>query len=144
MFNAASIVGAVLLGFVADRFGFRWPLLIAYVALAGAMAALAGASTLGAVLTLSGAAGFLLIGAQYALYALAPLYYAPDVRAAGVGAAVAVGRLGSIAGPLIAGELRAAGATAEQVLTAMLPVVVVAGLAAMLLTYLGRAHRADA
>ena len=111
-FNLTSIVGALLLGLVIDRFGFRWPLLATYVVLAVVMQGLSQASAIGPILVLSGLAGFLVIGAQYALYALAPAYYGPAVRAAGAGAAVAVGRLGSIAGPLIAGELRAAGFTA--------------------------------
>jgi len=137
-FNLTSIVGALLLGLIIDRFGFRWPLLATYAALAVTMQALSLASGIGGVLLFSGLAGFLVIGAQYALYALAPAYYGPSVRAAGAGAAVAVGRLGSIAGPLIAGELRAAGASADQVIGAMLPVVLVAGAAAVLLTYVGR------
>ncbi|MFC3068895.1 MFS transporter [Phenylobacterium soli] len=139
-FNLTSIVGALLLGVIADRFGFRWPLLVTYVALGVAMEGLSNASGVGPILILSGLAGFLVIGAQYALYALAPVYYGPQVRAAGAGAAVGVGRLGSIAGPLIAGQLRASGATADQVLAAMLPVVVVAGAAAFLLTFVGQAH----
>ena len=137
-FNLTSIVGALLLGLVIDRFGFRWPLLVTYAALAATMQALSLASGIGGVLLFSGLAGFLVIGAQYSLYALAPAYYGPSVRAAGAGAAVAVGRLGSIAGPLIAGELRAAGASADQVIGAMLPVVLAAGVAAVLLTYVGR------
>jgi len=138
VFNLASIAGALLLGLVIDRFGFRWPLLATYVVLAVVMQGLSQAAGIGAILVLSGLAGFLVIGAQYALYALAPAYYGPGVRGAGAGAAVAVGRLGSIAGPLIAGELRAAGASADQVLAAMLPVVLVAGAAALLLTFVGR------
>ena len=137
-FNLTSIVGALLLGLVIDRFGFRWPLLATYVVLAVVMQGLSQASAIGPILVLSGLAGFLVIGAQYALYALAPAYYGPAVRAAGAGAAVAVGRLGSIAGPLIAGELRAAGFSADQVLGAMLPVVLAAGAAAVLLTFVGR------
>jgi AAHS family 3-hydroxyphenylpropionic acid transporter len=137
-FNLTSIVGALLLGLIIDRFGFRWPLLVTYAALAATMQALSLASGIGGVLLFSGLAGFLVIGAQYALYALAPAYYGPGVRAAGAGAAVAMGRLGSIAGPLIAGQLRSAGASADQVIGAMLPVVLAAGAAAVLLTYVGR------
>ncbi|WP_340643736.1 3-(3-hydroxy-phenyl)propionate transporter MhpT [Phenylobacterium sp.] len=144
VFNISSIIGALFLGFVVDRVGFRWPLLIVYLALAAALYGLGGASALTPLLALSGAAGFLVIGAQYALYALAPVYYAPQVRAAGAGAAVAVGRFGSILGPLLAGELRAAGYSADQVFGALLPVVALAGLAAFALTSIGKAYRTDA
>ena len=44
------------------------------------------------------------MAAQLVLYALAPPSYPTAVRATGVGAAVAIGRLGSVAGPLAAGQ----------------------------------------
>ncbi|MEX3920074.1 3-(3-hydroxy-phenyl)propionate transporter MhpT, partial [Paraburkholderia sp. BR10872] len=50
----------------------------------------------------------------------------------GVGAAVAVGRVGSIVGPLAAGQLLAGGASATTVIGASVPVTVVAALAALL------------
>lgn len=137
-FNLASIVGALALGFLVDRAGFRWPVTLAYVGLAAAMYALASATGLGAVLALSGLAGFLLLGAQYASYALAPVLYPPHVRGAGAGAAVAVGRLGSIFGPLVAGELRQAGYDAGQVFAVMVPVVLAAGAAVLALSLIGK------
>lgn len=139
-FNLTSIVGALLLGFMVDRAGYRWPLTLAFLLLGGAMAALAAAGSLALVLALSGAAGFLVLGAQYALYALTPSLYPPQVRAVGTGAAVAVGRLGSIAGPLIAGELRNAGYSAGQVFGAMTPVVLVAAAAVFALSWLSKPH----
>ena len=139
-FNLTSIVGALIMGFIADKAGFRWPLAITYAALAVCLFALAGSSALNMVIVLSALTGFLVIGANYTLYALAPAYYAPQVRAAGAGAAVAVGRFGSIAGPLVAGELRQAGYSADQVFMVLVPVVIVAGLAAVVLTTIGKAH----
>ncbi|MET0274314.1 MAG: MFS transporter [Phenylobacterium sp.] len=139
-FNLVGVAGALLLGFAVDRVGFRWSLLAAYLVLAAVMSALGAAAGLGLILLLSAAAGFLVLGAQYALYALAPTLYPPQVRAAGAGAAVGVGRFGSIIGPLLAGELRQAGWSAGQVLGAMLPVVLVAGAAIFVLTFLARAY----
>lgn len=137
-FNLVGVMGALLLGFVVDRVGARWSLLVTYVALAGAMGALSWAGGLSLILTLSAVAGFLVLGAQYALYSLAPTLYPAHVRAAGAGAAVGVGRFGSIAGPLIAGELRHAGWSAGDVLGAMMPVAVVAGAAVFVLTFVAR------
>jgi AAHS family 3-hydroxyphenylpropionic acid transporter len=137
-FNLVGVVGALLLGFVVDRVGFRWSLLVTYGALAAVMATMGVADGLSLIVMLSGAAGFLVLGAQYSLYGLAPRLYAPQVRAAGAGAAVGVGRFGSIIGPLLAGELRHAGWSAGQVLGAMLPVVLVAGAAVFVLTFLAR------
>jgi MFS transporter, AAHS family, 3-hydroxyphenylpropionic acid transporter len=139
-FNLTSIAGALLLGFVVDRAGHRWPLTLTFVLLAGTMGALATATGLAPVLALSGAAGFLVLGAQYSLYAITPSLYPPQVRAAGSGAAVAVGRLGSIAGPLIAGELRGAGYSAGEVFGAMIPVVLAAAAAVFALSWLGKPH----
>jgi AAHS family 3-hydroxyphenylpropionic acid transporter len=137
-FNAVSIVGGVGLGFLLDRFGYRWPLALAYLGLVGSMALLATADGLVAVIVLSGLVGCFVIGAQYALYAMAPRFYPTPVRGTGAGAAVGAGRLGSIAGPLLAGALRARHASAGQVLDVTLPVICVAGLAAVLLTFVGK------
>jgi AAHS family 3-hydroxyphenylpropionic acid transporter len=92
------------------------------------------------LLAWSAAAGFAVVGGLYVLYALAPTYYPPQVRAAGAGAAIAVGRLGSIAGPLIAGDLRAAGFSAGQVLETLIPAVLVAVAAIYALTTFARPH----
>jgi AAHS family 3-hydroxyphenylpropionic acid transporter len=78
-------------------------------------------------------AGLFIIGAQLILFALAPLYYPFAMRGTGVGAAVAVGRSGSVVGPLIAGALLAHGKDSASVLLAIVPFVVVGGAAAFAL-----------
>lgn len=137
-FNLVGVLGGLALGVIVDRTGFRWTLLAAYALLAAAMAGLEVARGLPAIIGFSAAAGFLVLGAQYALYALAPRLYPAEVRAAGAGAAVGVGRFGSIVGPLLAGDLRQAGWSAGQVLGAMIPVALAAGAAIVLLTFLVR------
>jgi AAHS family 3-hydroxyphenylpropionic acid transporter len=139
-FNLVGIAGALSLGFVVDRAGFRWPLIAVYVALAATMFALASATALNPVLILSGVAGFMVLAAQYSLYAVAPSLYPPQVRAAGAGAAVGVGRLGSVAGPILAGQLREAGYGAGQVFGFMTPVVLAAGVAVLALSFFSRTH----
>jgi AAHS family 3-hydroxyphenylpropionic acid transporter len=135
-FNVAGVAGSLLVGAVTDRVGWRWPLVAVYLGLAAAMAGLAAAGASTAILGLSAAAGFLVMGAQFSLYAVAPTLYPGHLRAAGAGAAVGVGRLGSVVGPLLAGELRSAGATPGEVFLAMAPVAVAA---AVLLAGLARA-----
>lgn len=137
-FNVAGAVGSLVMGAVSDRFGWRWPLTLAYLGLAGAMAGLAAAVAPWAIITLSAAAGFLVMGAQFSLYAVAPMLYPPAFRAAGAGAAIGVGRLGSIAGPLIAGELRNAGASPGEVFFSVAPAALAA---AIILLALGRTTR---
>jgi MFS transporter, AAHS family, 3-hydroxyphenylpropionic acid transporter len=50
-----------------------------------------------------------------------------SIRNRGVGAAVAAGRLGTIAGPLLAGSLLRAGRTAADVLIVLIPITLVSG-----------------
>ncbi len=138
-FNILGAIGALAIGALTDRIGWRRPLSVVYLALAGAMAALAFAEPPLAILALSGAAGFLVMGAQFALYAVVPSLYPEALRGAATGTAVAVGRLGSIVGPLIAGELRAGGATPGEVFLSMAPVSLAA---ALILIALARAARA--
>ena len=136
MFNLFGVAGALLVGFLVDRAGYRWSLLVIYALLAGMMFALAGAGQVTALVVFAAAAGFLVHGGLYSLYGLPPRLYPPSVRAAGAGAAVGIGRFGSIVGPVLAGELRHAGWPPGQVFGAMLPVVLVAGAAVVALTYL--------
>jgi MFS transporter, AAHS family, 3-hydroxyphenylpropionic acid transporter len=132
-FNFASVAGALLLGRVVDRLGPRWPLALAYAALIGTLTALGAASERAQLLFLSGLAGFLLLGANYALYGVAASYYPQSARGVGSGASVAIGRIGSIAGPVAAGALLGGGATATDVVQSMVPVAALAGIAVFLL-----------
>ncbi len=143
VFNAVGVAGALLLGLAADRAGVRLTMLAAYLALGAALWGLGSSGGLGAILALSGAVGFTVMGAQYVLYSLAPALYAPPARAAGAGAAVGIGRFGAIIGPLLAGDLRQAGWTADQVLGVLVPVALAAGAAILALTFVARIRHAE-
>ena len=71
------------------------------------------------------------LAAQAFLYATAPRCYPTLIRGAGLGAAVAVGRMGSIVGPKLGGALRAAGHSSGQLFTEILPLVVLASVAGL-------------
>jgi MFS transporter, AAHS family, 3-hydroxyphenylpropionic acid transporter len=139
-FNWASVVGALMFGRLVDRFDARWPLTIAYAGLIASLFGLSLAHTTDLILLLSGAAGFFLLGANYALYGVAPAYYPAEVRGTGSGASVAIGRVGSIIGPLLAGVLLGGGTSAAGVVAYLLPVAAVAGIAVFILSFLKRAH----
>jgi AAHS family 3-hydroxyphenylpropionic acid transporter len=81
------------------------------------------------------ALGAVVVAAQGVLYAFAPLCYPTRSRGTGVGVAVAMGRIGSIAGPLLGGVLVGAGRSSAQVLTGILPIVLVGGLCAVVLAW---------
>jgi AAHS family 3-hydroxyphenylpropionic acid transporter len=141
-FNAIGIVGSLVLGLTADRAGVRLTMLFAYLALGAALWSLGAAAGLGGIVALSGAVGFLVMGTQYILYSLAPSLYPEAARAAGAGAVVGIGRFGAIIGPLLAGDLRQAGWSADQVLTTLTPVALAAGAAIVALTFISKLRQA--
>ncbi|THG84865.1 3-(3-hydroxy-phenyl)propionate transporter MhpT [Pseudomonas sp. A-1] len=124
-----AAVGTLMLGVLMNTLR---PLAIAALIYGGLLAALAA---LGIVESFVGmlfagfAAGVFATGGQGVLYALAPLFYRTEVRATGVGTAVAVGRLGAMSGPLVAGKMLALGTGTVGVMAASAPGLVVAGIA---------------
>ena len=132
MFNIGGGVGAIAIASLMDRIGRRRTVAGMYVGIVVALAALLGASG-GTSMAWGGLlAGLFLVGGQSVLYALASSLYPTEVRGTGVGAAVAVGRMGSILGPLIAGQLLAIGQGASVLLSASIPLIAVAAIAAWL------------
>jgi MFS transporter, AAHS family, 3-hydroxyphenylpropionic acid transporter len=131
MFNIGGGIGAVAIATIMDRFGRRGTVIGMYVGMVAALAVLAGAG--GASSTAVGGllCGFFIVGGQSVLYALAGHAYPTEVRGTGVGAAVAVGRLGSILGPLVAGQLFALGQSPSMLVGASIPLAVIAALAAL-------------
>lgn len=128
LFNIGGALGSLLGGLLLDRCNALKVVLFVY---AGLLAALAGVGLSAGIvpMAIAGfAAGLFVMAAQLVLYASAPPSYPTSVRATGVGAAVAIGRLGSVAGPLAAGQLLAAGAGTAGVLLATSPGVVIAAL----------------
>ncbi len=137
-FNIAGLCGTALLGLVVDRIGAKRTFLIGYGALLAGVFLLGTAAAAATTEIFSAVTGFFTVGISCALYALAPSYYPASLRAAACGAIVGIGRLGTIAGPLLAGELRQAGWSADHVIEAMLPIVLVGGAAALFLTWRAR------
>lgn len=141
LFNAGAVVGSIFLGWLMQRRRSGLLLLTCYVGVAAGLLALAsGGKDLVIVLTAVAAIGGFLLGAQYILYGLTPEYYRIETRGTGTGAAVAASRLGSAMGPLLAGVLLGAGASATHVLQALLPITGGAALAAVLLLFLKQAR----
>lgn len=139
LFNLGGVAGGVMIGLVIDRLGPRWPLIATVAGLVAVLFALAAPSAgLAATAALATGAGFLIMATQFGLYGVTPQYYAPPVRGTGIGAAIASGRFGAAMGPVFAGLLLGGGKTASEVVTATVPVVMLAGLAAVALTVFGR------
>lgn len=138
LFNLGGALGGLFAGWAIDRMGAQRPFLIIFTILMATLFAMAGLTGTSMLALFGFAAGFLIMAGQFGLYALAPQYYGEKVRGVGVGAAVSAGRLGSVFGPLVAGMLLQAGATSGDVVMSTVPIVAVAGLAALALTKWGR------
>jgi AAHS family 3-hydroxyphenylpropionic acid transporter len=103
MFSLGGATGSFTLGFFIDRFGYRRVLPPLYL---GVICAAMGTTFFNAelgILFSSLMLGFFATGSFYSLNGSAPLYYPAQSRGLGTGAAVGLGRMGSVLGPLIAG-----------------------------------------
>jgi len=77
------------------------------------------------------AAGAFLSSAPLILYGLAPAYYPVAMRSTGIGANLAVGRIGAIVGPLFASALLGMGLGTTSLLLSLLPLVAIACVATL-------------
>jgi AAHS family 3-hydroxyphenylpropionic acid transporter len=128
-FNLGGAAAALLMGFLLDRRARLASIGVTVVALPAVLLLLAnapnGSATLVALPLLVGAA---ILSFQVILYGVANRAYPEAVQGAGMGAAVGIGRLGAIAGPAFAALLLGSGRSAQQVVTAVLPLSIVCGL----------------
>ncbi len=98
-------VGCLLSGFYFDKFGFRWGSIVHGIA-AVCVFFMGGREPSGFVVLLF-ASGFFINSAHMDVTILAPIVYPPNCRNRGAGFAIAVGRIGAMAGPYIGGLLLA-------------------------------------
>jgi len=135
-FNIGGALAAILIGHLLNGRLKNWAVVITFVSLPILLVVLAKSP---AQLAIICATVFLLgcavIAAQAFLYAMAPAAYPTSIRGVGVGAAVAMGRIGSIAGPKLGGMLKAAGHSPSQLLMDLLPIVVAGSICALLLAW---------
>ncbi|KVF78979.1 3-(3-hydroxy-phenyl)propionate transporter MhpT [Burkholderia vietnamiensis] len=132
-FNIGSGLGVLGIGMSMDRLRPSRVVGGMYAGIVLSLAALAIAPGLLWLSVAAFAAGMFVVGGQSVLYALAAIYYPTAMRGTGVGSAVAVGRLGSVVGPLAAAQLLAMGRSASVVIGASIPVTLVAAIAALVL-----------
>lgn len=130
LFNVAGATGSVFAGRAMVTFRPRLVVAAAFAGLALALAIIADApAQLGFMLAAGVFVGLGSMGVQGIIYGLAPRLYPTEARGTGVGAAMAVGRFGSVVGPIFAGFLMAAGGGSAGVLLGVLPIVLVGGIA---------------
>jgi MFS transporter, AAHS family, 3-hydroxyphenylpropionic acid transporter len=126
VFNLIGAIGALAAGRSIDTRYRQAGVIVTFAALALGLFLLTSVpTTITSALLVGGLLGAAALGSQSILYAVAPDCYPTEVRGRGVGAAVSVGRLGSVAGPIVAAQLLVGGRSPSEVLLAMLPLVVV-------------------
>ncbi|MFT4068002.1 3-(3-hydroxy-phenyl)propionate transporter MhpT [Paraburkholderia sp.] len=139
-FNIGGGLGTLFIGMLMDR--MRQSVVVGgmYVGIIASLAALSISPGFAALATAAFFAGTFVVGGQSVLYALSAAFYPTAMRGTGVGAAVAVGRIGSVVGPLAAGQLLAMGRSSSTVIGASIPVTIIAAAAALLLLRRPRAE----
>jgi len=105
-YSLGGIAGTFAEGFLI-KLGGPFRILLAQFGFCGLFIVLMAlaADSWSAVIVLAFLLGFLVIGAQAGLNVLAAHFYPTFVRSTGVGWALGIGRIGSIVGPLLAGDL---------------------------------------
>ena len=147
VFSIGGIIGILAEGHVMMAVGARALLIVEFVLCAVLIATLASVATsLTPMLIVTLLLGISVQGIQAGINALAAMFYPTTVRATGIGWALGVGRIGSIAGPSLGGVLLSLQWTPKQILTAgIVPALcgAVAIVLAGLLPQRANAFRAD-
>jgi AAHS family 4-hydroxybenzoate transporter-like MFS transporter len=117
-------VGSVVGGLIVSWFASRYPLsrllaLLYFAAMVGLL--LLGSGVRGAVIAylLAFFIGFTTVGASFCLGAFAATCYPDALRTRGVGWGLSVGRIGSIASPLLGGAALAAGLSVDGIISTL-------------------------
>jgi AAHS family 3-hydroxyphenylpropionic acid transporter len=138
-FNVGGALTALVLGYLLDGKARTPSITVVFVSLPLLVLALSRLPiALPITLVVVSLLGAAVVSAQAFLYATAPACYPTLIRGTGVGAAVAVGRVGSIVGPKLGGALQTAGHDPSQLLMDVLPLVVLGSVCALALASLMR------
>ncbi|QDQ82874.1 MFS transporter [Paraburkholderia megapolitana] len=134
--QTGGVIGTLSLGWFIERFGFVRVLFVCFACAAGFVGAIGSvAHALPWLLVAVFAGGFCVVGGQPAVNALAGHYYPTSLRSTGIGWSLGIGRIGSVIGPLVGGQMIALNwsnaalfhVAAVPVLCSALFVVVLAG-----------------
>lgn len=132
-YNIGGVFGSILMGLLMDKMRMSTVIKFIYAGILVALCCLSISPTV-ALLALSAVGcGLFIVGGQSALYGLAAMYYPTEMRGTGVGAAVAIGRIGSFAGPLVAGFLLSLGQSSTIVIGSSIPIILIAAISALML-----------
>ncbi|HAT32522.1 MAG TPA: aromatic acid/H+ symport family MFS transporter [Janthinobacterium sp.] len=104
--QVGGTIGTIVMGQMIDRSSFRRVLLPCFLLAALAIVLIGRPDvSLAFLFATICVAGFCVVGGQPAVNALAANYYPTTLRSTGIGWSLGVGRIGSIIGPVLGGEL---------------------------------------
>jgi AAHS family 3-hydroxyphenylpropionic acid transporter len=133
-FNAGGSIVALFVGTLLDSRARRPAIAVSVAVLPAVLIEMAFERGLpGTLIALTPVLGGAVLAQQVILFAVASAAYPSTMRGTALGAAIGVGRLGSLIGPLFAAWLITGGKTSSEVLIGILPIVIVAGLSVVLL-----------
>jgi len=132
-FMASAAIGTIILGMLTDRWKKAYVIILMYGGMLAGLFALNGAGSLTQMYMASALVGAFVIGCQGVLYAFGGIVYPTAMRGTGVGVGSAVGRIGAMLGPAIAGQLLAAGFGAAGVIPAAIPCIIISAVFMLLL-----------
>jgi AAHS family 4-hydroxybenzoate transporter-like MFS transporter len=127
LFFLGGAVGGLAVGRLIDRSGMLALVMSAAIGspIVASLGIMGGSSSL--LLAAATAAGFFTIGVQNSLHGIAGKIYPTSIRSNGIGWALGVGKIGSIAGPFIGGVLLAWALPVQQLFwAAAVPIALVA------------------
>ena len=106
MLQVGGVVGTLVMGPLIDRVGF-YKVLVPVFLVAAVTIVMIGQPgvSLPLLFTVVTITGLCIIGGQPAVNALAATYYPTALRSTGIGWSLGIGRIGSIVGPVVGGEL---------------------------------------
>ena len=135
-FNLGGAVGGLSIGMALDSRWRRPGIVACIVALPLVLVLLANTEThIGVMIGLALLLGAAILALQVILYGVAGALYPSSVRGTGMGAAVGIGRIGSIVGPAMAALMIGAGRTPTQVLTGLLPIAILCAICVVVLAW---------
>lgn len=124
-FMISATIGAMLLGFLLDRWKKGFVVILMYGGIVLGLFGLNAASNLNEMYIAAVVTGLFVIGSQGALYALGSIVYPTEVRATGVGVVSSIGRVGAMLGPMVAGQILTMGYGAAGVISACIPGIII-------------------
>jgi MFS transporter, AAHS family, 3-hydroxyphenylpropionic acid transporter len=135
-FNVGGGMAALLIGQLLENKARNWSVTAAFVAAPVFVLLLSRTPPdVRLVVAIVFALGCSMAAVQGFLYATAPRCYPARIRGFGVGAAIAISRVGSVVGPKLGGMLKTAGHSSPQLLMDILPLVVLGSLAGLVLAW---------